>query len=302
MVIRQATFDEAVRLYGSYCKARGLSGRTLATYTSALEQLRGFLDASITGCQLPTRQILRAFTASLLEAGYARTTISIRMRAIRAFASFLAREGLVETSPMTGVELPRVPQSMPRILSTQEIYKLLREAKNGTWYGIRNHAMLATFLDTGLRLSELINLDASDVDLHSQSILVRNGKGSKDRQVYIGRTLARSLRRWAEVRPYGHDGDAYFSTRDGRRLDKRNVARIIERVAARAGMGNRRVHPHLLRHTFATHFIKNGGDPFSLQRLLGHSDIKTTMIYVNLAGADLEEAHAKASPLDRLSG
>ncbi|MHA1587461.1 MAG: tyrosine-type recombinase/integrase, partial [Candidatus Thorarchaeota archaeon] len=165
----------------------------------------------------------------------------------------------------------------------------------------RNHSILATFLDTGLRLSELINLDISDVDLHSQSILVRNGKGSKDRQVYLGRTTARSLRKWAEVRPYGHDADAYFSTRDGRRLDKRNIARIIERINARAEMGERRIHPHLLRHTFATHFIKNGGDPFSLQRLLGHSDIKTTMIYVNLAGADLEEAHAKASPVDRLS-
>ena len=85
-------------------------------------------------------------------------------------------------------------------------------------------------------------------------------------------------------------------------LDKRNVARIIEWISQRAGIGERRIHPHLLRHTFATHFIKNGGDPFSLQRLLGHSDIKTTMIYVNLAGVDLEEAHAKASPVDRLAG
>ena len=224
------------------------------------------------------------------------------MRAIRAFAGFLEREGLVEVSPMTGVDIPRVPQSMPKILNAQEIQKLLRAAKSGTWYGIRNHAMLAMFLDTGLRLSELINLTAADVDLHSQSILVRNGKGSKDRQVYIGRTLARALRRWAEVRPYGHEADAYFSTRDGRRLDKRNIARIIERISSRARMGEQRIHPHLLRHTFATHFIKNGGDPFSLQRLLGHSDIKTTMIYVNLAGNDLRNAHAKASPLDRLSG
>jgi len=221
------------------------------------------------------------------------------MRSVRVFANFLEREGMVETSPMAGVEIPRVPQSFPTVLTTREIQKMLRAAKTKTWYGTRDHAMLATFLDTGLRLSELINLDAVDVDLQSLSIRIRNGKGSKDRQVYIGRTLARSLRRWAEVRPYGLGSDAYFSTRDGRRLDQRNVARIIERISARANLGERRIHPHLLRHTFATHFIKNGGDPFSLQRLLGHSDIKTTMIYVNLAGADLEEAHAKASPVDR---
>ena len=111
-----------------------------------------------------------------------------------------------------------------------------------------------------------------------------------------------TIRRWGEARGFYASDDAFFCTQDGRRLDERNVARIVERVSTRAKLGERRVHPHLLRHTFATHFIKNGGDPFSLQRLLGHSDIKTTMIYVNLAGMDLKEAHAKASPVDKILG
>ncbi len=301
MVKTEESFDDAANRFQMYCRAKGLAVSTKETYMYALSQLRGHLKGAYELIPLPTRQDLRSFSGNMLEQGLARGTIRVRMRSVRVFANFLEREGLVDVSPMTGVEIPRVPQSFPQVLNTQEIQKLLRAAKNGKWYGIRNHAMLATFLDTGLRLSELINLTAADVDLHSQSILVRNGKGSKDRQVYIGRTLARSLRRWAEVRPYGHATDAYFSTRDGRRLDKRNVARIIERIAVRARLGDRRIHPHLLRHTFATHFIKNGGNPFSLQRLLGHSDIKTTMIYVNLAGVDLEDAHAKASPVDRLS-
>lgn len=300
MVVHKVDYDEALGMFERCCRAKGLAKRTCETYTYALSQLRGHIEREDGLIPLPTRHDLRKFAGHMLERGLARSTVRIRMRSVRVFANFLEREGLVEVSPMTGVELPRVPQSMPKILKVQEIQKLLRAAKSGTWYGVRNHAILAAFFDTGLRLSELINLNASDVDLHSQSILVRNGKGSKDRQVYIGRTLARSLRRWAVVRPYGHEADAYFSTRDGRRLDKRNVARIIERIAARAKLGDRRIHPHLLRHTFATHFIKNGGDPFSLQRLLGHSDIQTTMIYVNLAGTDLEEAHAKASPVDRL--
>ena len=301
MVFQKVEYDKAVGMFEMYCRSKGLAKRTQETYVYALNQLRGHLKDSEGTPALPTRQDLRRFSGNMLEQGLARGTIRIRLRSVRVFANFLEREGLVEVSPMTGVEIPRVPQSMPKILSAQEIQKLLRAAKSGTWYGIRNHAILATFLDTGLRLSELINLTVADIDLLSSSILVRNGKGSKDRQVYIGRTLARSLRRWAEVRPYGYETDAYFSTRDGRRLDKRNVARIIERIAVRARLGDRHIHPHLLRHTFATQFIKNGGDPFSLQRLLGHSDIKTTMIYVNLAGADLEEAHAKASPVDRLS-
>jgi len=301
-MVKQATgFDEAVRLFGMYCRAKGLAPRTVETYQFALDQLRGLLNGGEEVPPLPTSLDLRRYTEEMLERGLSRSTIRVRMRSIRVFANFLEREGLVDVSPMTRVEIPRVPQSLPQVLSTREIQKLLRAAKTGTWYGTRNHAILATFLDTGLRLSELIHLNASDVDLRSLVIHVRNGKGSKDRQTFIGRTLARSLRRWAEVRPYGNSADAYFSTRDGERLDKRNVARIIERITARAGLGDRRIHPHLLRHTFATHFIKNGGDPFSLQRLLGHSDIKTTLIYVNLAGADLEEAHAKASPVDRLS-
>ncbi|MFC2099638.1 tyrosine-type recombinase/integrase [Candidatus Bipolaricaulota bacterium] len=283
-----------------YCRAKGLARTTLQTYQYSLNRLRECLESSGSEPPLPTRHDLRRFCENMLEQGLARGTIRVRMRSVRVFANFLEREGLVDASPMEGVEIPRVPQSLPKVLTVQEIQKLLRAAQTGTWYGVRNHAILATFLDAGLRLSELVNLDSPDVDLQSLSIRVRNGKGAKDRQVYIGRTLARLLTRWAETRFYRNGADAYFSTRDGRRLDQRNVARIVERISARAGLCGRRIHPHLLRHTFATHFIKNGGDPFSLQRLLGHADIKTTMIYVNLAGADLEEAHAKASPLDRL--
>ena len=301
MVFQKVDFDEAVRLFEMYCQAKGLAPRTVETYQYALNQLRALISRSDGPPPLPTRLDLRRFSEEMLRRGLSRSTIRVRMRSVRVFANFLEREGLVEVSPMRGVEIPRVPQSFPQILDTREIQKLLRAAKTKTWYGVRNHAILATFLDTGLRLSELINLDDTDVDLRSLVIHVRNGKGSKDRQAFMGRTLARSLRSWAEIRPYGNSAGAYFSTRDGVRLDKRNVARILERITARAGLGDRRVHPHLLRHTFATHFIKNGGDPFSLQRLLGHSDIKTTMIYVNLAGADLEEAHAKASPVDRLA-
>ena len=300
MVFQETGFDDAARLFDMYCRAKGLAERTHETYRYALERLRAHLGGLKEQPPLPTRLDLRSFIDEMLRGGLARGTIRVRMRSIRVFCNFLAREGVVGTSPMDGVDIPRVPAAFPVILSGREIQKLLRAAKSGTWYGVRNHSILATFLDTGLRLSELINLEAADVDLQSLSIRVRNGKGSKDRLVYIGRTLARSLRRWAEVRPYGLAADAYFSTRDGRRLDKRNVARILERISARAGLGDRRIHPHLLRHTFATHFIKNGGDPFSLQRLLGHSDIQTTMIYVNLAGVYLEEAHAKAGPLDRL--
>ena len=300
MVFREASFDEAIRLYTCYCKARGLAERTIRTYSSALEQLRASLAHPEEPCPLPRREDLRSFTTWLLSEGYARSTISIRMRAIRAFGGFLKREGILDTNPMDGVPIPKVPISYPEVLSTEEMARLLKAARTRTWHGTRNHAVIAMFCDTGLRLSELISLDVEDVDLNALSVRVRRGKGGKERHGYIGHMLARALRRWIEIRPFAAGSVAFFCTTNGRRLDKRNVARIIDRVAGRAGFGNRRVHPHMLRHTFATHYIQNGGDPFSLQRILGHSDIKTTMIYVNLAGVGLQEAHAKASPVDRM--
>jgi site-specific recombinase XerD len=160
--------------------------------------------------------------------------------------------------------------------------------------------MLLLLLDTGVRLGELIGLDLGDLDLHAARVRVRNGKGERERYVFVGRTLLRSLRTWLDTRGIGPQSCPLFATRGGERLDRRNVQRILERISARAGLGDRRIYPHLLRHTFATHYIMNGGDPFSLQRILGHSDIKTTMIYVNLAGVGLREAHAKASPVDRV--
>ncbi len=300
MVFQNVSFDEAVRMFEVYCRARGLAHTTTNTYSYAHRQLRHSLCEEAQEVEPPTRNQLRAFITHMLDAGLARTTIRIRMRSIRVFANFLERDRITEQSPMTGVEIPRVPITFPQVLSCRDIQRLLQAARSGTWYGIRNHGMIGMLCDTGLRLSELVNLDVSDMDLGGQSVRVRHGKGGKERRVYMGRTLTRAIRRWVDVHPFFDGCEVLFCTRDGRRLNKRNVARILERTATRAGLTDRRIHPHLLRHTFATHFIKNGGDPFTLQRLLGHSDIKTTMIYVNLAGADLVEGHAKARPVDRL--
>jgi len=300
MVNLKTSFDDGVSQFRRFCVAKGLSGRTVETYMYALSRLRLFMESSQSPLALPTRSQLRAFAATMLDMGLSKSTVRVRMGSIRAFTSFLVAEGLLADNPMDGVPIPRVPAHYPRVLSDGEIVRLLRAARTGTWYGVRNHAIVATFCDTGLRLSELIDLDLADVSIASATISVRNGKGGKSRYVYMGRALSRSLRRWLEIRPSRSPHHALFCTRDSMRLDKRNVARIIERIAQRAGFQDRRVHPHLLRHSFATLFIRNGGSPFALQRLLGHSDISTTAIYVNLAGTDLEQQQLSASPLDRL--
>lgn len=301
MVAQTQSQEEAVRCFEMYCRAKGLAESTVKMYSFALDRLGRYLSDEAKGPSIPSRGDLRAFVAYMLGSGLGRQTIRTRMRAVRTFCGFLGREGLVAENPMIGVEIPRVPSTMPEVLSAEEIQKLPRASKTRSWYGVRNYAMLAVFLDTGLRLGELISLDVSDVDVGSAVIRVRNGKGSRERRVYAGRGLARALRDWIEVRPDTQADAALFTTRDGRGLDKRNVARIAERPALRAGPGENRVHPHMLRHTFATAWIINGGDVFSLQRMLGHASVSTTQVHVNLAGADLAMAHAKASPLDRLA-
>ena len=298
MVITIGQFEAAVSEFMGFCMAKGLAARTLETYSYALDRLGSFLANTGPQDQVLDRSLLRAFITHMLGAGYSRQTIRVRMRAIRVFANFLQNEGLVSESPMQGVAIPKVPRVHPTILTSGEIRQLLGAARGSSWHATRNYAMVLTFLDTGVRLGELLGLNLADISLESRRIEVRKGKGSRQRHVYIGRSLSKALRRWQAVRPSEVWSDALFVTKDGSRLDKRNVARILERIATRAGMGDRRVYPHLLRHTFATHFIVNGGDPFSLQRILGHSDIQTTMIYVNLAGRDLMKAHFKASPID----
>jgi len=292
--------DQATEAFLIYCKSKGLADRTLETYSYALQCLRRHLSVNEVSPPIPTHQILRGFISEMLGRGVARGTIRIRMRAIRVFSNFVEREGIVDESPMRGVEIPKVPKTYPEIISIDQARRLLRAAKGTSWHSKRNAAILTMFLDTGIRLSELIRLDLEDVDLQTLTIRIRSGKGEKERHVYMGRALLRSMRGWLEVRGFRHEGTPVFLTKDGARLDLRNVERIVERIAARARLGSAHITPHILRHTFATHYVKNGGDPFSLQRILGHSDIKTTMIYVNLAGVGLREAHAKASPVDRL--
>jgi len=298
--MERLTFDRAVELFRIYCRSKGLAPRTLETYLFALDGLRTFLASNGQAPALPQTRDLRAYIAYMLDRGLSRGTVRVRMRSIRVFCNFLAREGLVDVSPFEGVEIPRVPEAYPKVLSEAEITKLIKVCKGSSWLDVRNRAILLTFLDTGIRLSELVQLDLADVNLGAFSLRIRRGKGGKERHVFMGRTLFRAMRRWLDARGYTSFQGALFVTRKGTRIDRRNVQRTIERIARRAGLNGTRVTPHLLRHTFATHYIKNGGDPFSLQRILGHSDIKTTMIYVNLAGASLREAHARASPVDRL--
>ena len=243
---------------------------------------------------------VRRWIAHKLDAGYRKATVNIRLRALKAAFNWLYREGRLKENPFAGIRPLRVPKQYPKVLAESEVLALVKAARSQatTPTGKRNYAMLLTLLDAMLRLQELIDLELADVNLQARSLRVRHGKGDKERIVFMGRRLTKAMRDWLAVRGHVPGSDWVFISRSGEKLDKRNVQRILERLGRKAG--GVKVSPHMLRHTGATLYIRNGGDPFSLQRLLGHSDIQTTMIYVHMAGSALREAHARASPVDRL--
>ena len=173
------TLQDAKELFRIYCTAKGLSPRTIDTYLFSIERLELFLGA--TGpVEIPDTHELRGFISHMLDRGLSKQTVRVRMRSIRVFFNFLQREGIVEASSMASVEIPRVPVAIPTVLTDDQMAALIKAFDKPDWHSKRNRAMLMTFLDTGVRLSELIGLDLSDIDLRQGSILIRNGKGARD--------------------------------------------------------------------------------------------------------------------------
>jgi site-specific recombinase XerD len=245
-------------------------------------------------------ETIERYVSELFKKKLKLATIDNRLRGIRAFLNFLHREGYTEENFAQYVRKIKLPKQYPYILTDEQVQALLKTCNKHSFEGQRNYTILVLFLDTGLRLSELINLSVSDLNLNKRSILVRNGKGGKDREVYLGKTALKELAKWLSIRGHFAYEDRLFLTRQGEQLKKRHVETILERLAKKAGLTGVRVSPHTLRHTFATNFIRNGGDVFSLQRILGHASIETCMIYVHLGGRHLQEAMMRFSPVDNL--
>lgn len=300
MDLANRPISQAVESYKLFARVEGRSARTLQTYETACADFIGFMG------DVPLKEVtednVRRWIAHKLDRGYAKTTINIRLRVLRSLFHFLFQEGHLPEHRLERVRQLRSSQQYPFYLGEQQVRALLQTARSrsNSWVGKRNWAMILTFLDGMLRLSELRDLDLDDVNLHSQSIHIRHGKGDKERMVFMGRRLTRAMRDWLQVRDEVPGEQRVFITQGQYSMDARNIQRIIERLAIKSGLEGIRCSPHTLRHTGATLFIRNGGDPFSLQRLLGHAHMETTLRYVHMAGAALREAHAKASPVDRL--
>jgi len=219
-------------------------------------------------------------------------------RAIKTFFSFLEREELIANNPMKKVKLPKaLKKSMP-VFSEGDVEKLLAQPNKRSNTGYRNYVIMLTLLDTGIRVSELCGLKTSDVDLANGYLRVM-GKGAKERYVPIGAKLTKALLKYLMTRGPGKSDDSFFVTYDGSPLVKKRVQDLIKSYGKKADIKTR-CSPHTFRSTSAVLYLRNGGDPFSLQKRLGHSSLTMTRRYSVIADADVKAQHLKYGVVDKL--
>lgn len=238
---------------------------------------------------------LRAFSAARHRRGRSGRTLQRELSAARSFFNYLLREDRLQHNPADSVSAPRSPRALPHTLDTDQIGRLL-EIDSEAPRALRDRAIMELFYSSGLRLAELVALDIPDIDLEDGVVRV-TGKGRKIRVVPIGTQARHALTRWLAVRTGNHDSaaQALFTGPGGRRLQARSVQQRLRHWALQRGLDTR-VHPHLLRHSFASHLLESSGDLRAVQELLGHADISTTQIYTHLDFQHLAKIYDAAHP------
>ena len=274
---------------------RGASPHTLRSYRADLTDCQAFLTRRKLGALASAdARVLRAYLADLHTRGLARSTVARRLAALRSLYQFLVRRGRMKANPAREVRTPRLPRRLPGYLPIDESQALLTQPFGATGTGVRDRAALELLYATGMRVAELAGLALGDVDLADGTVRVL-GKGRKERIVPLGRKAIESLRAYLAVRPPGPG--PLFRGRGGA-LTARSLHRLVGRRARAAGLA-RRVTPHTLRHTFATHLLDAGADLRLIQELLGHARLTTTQRYTHVTAAGLMAVYDAAHPRAR---
>jgi len=295
--------------YISYLEVeRNVSPYTVRNYTADLcgsKNIKGFFtflkEKNISSMEKVDRHILRDYMGYLMEQGVVKASIARKLSAIRSFYRYLMREGMITTNPIEKASSPKLDKRLPSFLTLDEIKRLLEAADLSDPAGQRDRALLELLYASGLRVSELAQLNLEQVDLDTNEVRVW-GKGSKERVVLMGKPAAEALNTYlTQGRPKllgKKKNSAFFLNPDGGRLSERSIQRMLEKYAKLAGIG-KRVHPHMLRHTFATHLLDGGADLRVVQELLGHTSLNTTQIYTHVTQSQARKVYLSAHPLAR---
>jgi integrase/recombinase XerC len=302
------TMQEIFNKYIQHLEAeQNVSPYTIRNYTTDLcgsERVKGFFtflkEKDIDSPDKVNRQVLRDYLAYLMEQGIVKASIARKLSAIRSFYRYLVREGILESSPIEKTSSPKLDKRLPEFLSLDEVERLLNAPDLSTSKGQRDRALLELLYASGLRVSELVRLDLGEVNLDTNEIRVW-GKGSKERMVLMGKPASEALRNYLEQGRPKLLGDkkktsALFINRYGQRIPERRVQKMLEDYAKKAGI-EKRVHPHMLRHTFATHLLDGGADLRVVQELLGHAQLSSTQIYTHVTKSQARKVYLSAHPM-----
>jgi integrase/recombinase XerC len=278
---------------------RRLSALTASSYERDLAALVAYCDAQKVGdWKSLDAQHVRVFAAREHARGLSPRSIQRQISAIRTFLRYLIREGALTSNPALEARAPKAAKRLPHTLDADQMTKLL-DFRTAEGIGVRDKAMMELLYSSGLRLQELISLDLTDLDLADRTLRV-TGKGNKERVLPIGRFAADAIRAWMKERAALADVDeaAVFVGRNGRRIGARAVQLRIDHWARRSGIGVK-THPHLFRHSFATHLLESSGNLRGVQELLGHANISTTQVYTHLDFQHLARIYDASHPRAR---
>ncbi len=292
--------EEQLERYMTHLRVqKDASPYTLRNYSHEITQFLDFLKGEGVGSWDDVdRQVLRRYLLWLRKEGYVEASMARKLSELRSFCRYLVQEGVLESNPIEVVSSPKLPKRLPRYLKMDEIEALLNAPDVSTPQGQRDKAILELLYGAGIRLSELVNLNLNDLNLSMGQMLVW-GKGGKERVALLGEPAIRALRM------YINDGreelaarkttDALFLNRFGGRLSRRSIGLILDKYSKLAGLW-KKVTPHLLRHTFATHMLEGGAGLRVVQELLGHAQPTTTEIYTHVTPSRLREVYMRTHP------
>lgn len=270
------------------------SDHTVSAYQRDLERLRFFcIERKIERWPNLQGADVRLYVANRHKEGISAKSLQRELAAIRSFFQYLLKKQLVEQNPAQGVQAPKASKKLPKTLDVDQVAGIL-EATPDSVLEIRDLAIFELFYSSGLRLSELVMLDLRDISFSEGILKVRHGKGGKQRQVPVGVKATNAIQKWLAYRP-DSSTDALFVTARGSRLGQRSVQLRLERWCVKSGLSEH-IHPHMLRHSFASHMLEASQDIRAVQELLGHADVSTTQIYTHLDFQHLASVYDKAHP------
>lgn len=278
---------------------RGLAKNTIDAYNRDLKSYIYYLKSKkISNIDCTNRTIIVSYLLLMQKEGKASSSISRACAAIKSFYQFLSRENIIKEDPTVDLDAPKLEHRLPKVLTLQEVERLLLQPDMKNPLGIRDRSMLELLYATGMRVSELVSISIEDVNLEV-GFLRCIGKGSKERIIPVGSIALKYLKQYISIAREqllnGKESKILFLNRQGKAMTRQGFWKIIKKYSEKAGI-DKKITPHTLRHSFATHLLENGADLRAVQEMLGHSDISTTQIYTHLTRNKIKQVYDNTHP------